>query len=75
MNKIVLEDYPVDRLPEDIQRQIADAKEVTLTVEVAEAPADRRKVTLEDIFKTRQPPYLTAEEIIKEIHQGRYDDP
>lgn len=38
MNKIVLEHYPVERLPDDIRKAFRDADAVKLTVET-EAPA------------------------------------
>ena len=36
MNKIVLEHYPVSRLPDDLREAVGDAKEVTLTIEAEE---------------------------------------
>ncbi len=33
VNKIVLEHYPVSRLPDDLREAVGDAKEVTLTIE------------------------------------------
>ena len=74
MNKIVLEGYPVDRLPEDIQRQIVDANSVRLIVETRVDPTHRLQAKLEDIFAARQPPYLSADEIMEEIHKGRYEN-
>jgi hypothetical protein len=33
MNKIVLEHYPVDKLPEDVRAVVGDARAVTLVIE------------------------------------------
>ena len=42
MNKIVLEHYPVEKLPEDIQRAVGSVGAVTLTIETDRpAPLDR----------------------------------
>lgn len=45
MNKIVLEHYPVDKLPEDIQRAVGSADAVTLTIE-ADGPTSLDRDTL-----------------------------
>lgn len=74
MNKFVIEGYPVERLPDDIQKRISDAKEVRVIVEVPDRPEDQRRVSLEEIFAARRPPFLEADEIMEEIYQGRYED-
>jgi hypothetical protein len=40
MNKIVLEHYPVSRLPDDLREAIGGAKEVTLTIVTEDAARD-----------------------------------
>lgn len=40
MNKVVRNHYPVSRLPEDLQRQLGNAKAVRLTME-GEEPSTR----------------------------------
>ncbi|MGA9823452.1 MAG: hypothetical protein WBQ53_01250 [Methylocystis sp.] len=40
MNKIVLEHYPVSRLPDDLREAVGDAKEVTLTIEAEDGVPD-----------------------------------
>lgn len=48
MNKIVLEHYPVENLPEDIKKAVAGAASVTLTIEMDRpTPVDRDKLVAE----------------------------
>lgn len=48
MNKIVLEHYPLEKLPEDIQRAVGGAGSVTLTIETERpTPLDRDKLVAE----------------------------
>lgn len=43
MNKIVLEHYPVSKLPADVQRAVGDVDSVTLTIEADDAVRSARK--------------------------------
>jgi hypothetical protein len=75
MNKIVKEHYPASRLPEDLREGVDPAATVTVTiVEEQEAPA--RIVTLDEIFASRRPPFLTPEEIDADLRRQRdeWDD-
>ena len=74
MNKIIRENYPASRLPEDLREGIDPSTNVTVTV-VADGPP-RRAMTLEEIAASRRPPYRSAEEIVASVRQLRdeWDD-
>lgn len=74
MNRIVRENYPVSKLPEDLRKGL-DAPVVNVTVEEAEQPP-REVMTLEEIFALRRPPFRTKEEIDEELRRQRdeWDD-
>jgi hypothetical protein len=74
MNKIIRENYPASRLPEDLREGIDPSKMVTVTV-VDDTPP-YQPMTLEEIFAARRPPYRSAEEIVAGIRQLRdeWDD-
>ena len=74
MNRIIRENYPASKLPEDLREGIDPSKRVTVTV-VEDSPA-YQPMTLEEIFALRQPPYRSAEEINAEIRRLRdeWDD-
>ncbi|WP_460448125.1 hypothetical protein [Alsobacter sp. SYSU BS001988] len=84
MNKIVRRHYPVSALPDDLRREFADAREVTVTIETTEPDSmsqedlgarERDQVmSFEDIFAQRRPPFRSAEEIMAEIREGRDDE-
>ncbi len=83
MNKIVLEHYPVDRLPEDVRKHFSTGSSVTLEVrEETPQSAQRRmsaKETIELIRNMRKrnvDNLLSQEEIISEIRTLRdeWDD-
>jgi len=74
MNKIIRENYPASKLPEDLREGIDPATRVTVTV-IEDAPP-HKPLTLEEIFALRRPPYRSAEEIVAGIRQLRdeWDD-
>ena len=74
MNKIIRENYPASKLPEDLREGIDPSTRVTVTV-VEDAPS-HSPMTLEEIFASRRPPYRSAEEIVASIRQLRdeWDD-
>jgi hypothetical protein len=74
MNKIIRENYPASKLPEDLREGLDPSTTVTVTV-VQETPS-YQPMTLEEIFASRRPPYRSAEEIIKSIRKLRdeWDD-
>lgn len=74
MNKVVREHYPASKLPDDLREGIDPSKDVTVTVIEEERPD--HVMTLEEIFATRAPPFLTREEIdahIRELREDRAD--
>jgi hypothetical protein len=68
MNKIV-RNYPASKLPPELREGVDPEARVTVTVE-NEAPP-HRPMTLDEIFALRQPPFLSAEEIVADIRQLR----
>ena len=76
MNKIVREHYPAAKLPEDLREGVDPQATVTVTVSVEEMSPSKRKLSLEEIFALRRPPYRTKEEIDADIRRDRdaWDD-
>lgn len=74
MNKIIRENYPVAKLPDDLRNGAEAGDTVTITVAFEKRPDKVR--TLEEIFSSRRPPYRTKREIDAEIHRQRdeWDD-
>ncbi len=75
MNKIVRENYPASKLPEDLREGIDPGSRVTVTVTEDGKPS-HEVMTLEEIFASRRPPYRSKEEIDAEIRRLRdeWDD-
>jgi hypothetical protein len=75
MNKVVRENYPASRLPEDLREGIDPASRVTVTVTENEK-SPHKVMSLEEIFASRRPPYRSKEEIDAEIRRLRdeWDD-
>ena len=74
MNKIVRENYPASRLPEDLREGIDPSTRVTVIV--TEYGPSHQPMTLEEIWALRRPPYRSAEDIVSGIRQLRdeWDD-
>jgi hypothetical protein len=74
MNKIVRENYPASKLPEDLREGIDPSTSVTVTI-VEDTPP-HKPMTLEEIFALRRPPFRSAEEIVASIRELRdeWDD-
>ena len=74
MNKIIRQNYPASKLPEDLREGIDPSTRVTVTV-VEDTP-DHQPMTLEEIFASRRPPYRSAEDIVASVRQLRdeWDD-
>jgi len=77
MNKIVLEHYPVSRLPDDLREQVAGVNRVTLTIE-PEQQADEASLNPEKAIgwfarhqSVRRNTYKTSEEINKWVRTLR----
>ncbi|MBI5112927.1 MAG: hypothetical protein HZA68_13245 [Rhodovulum sp.] len=74
MNRIVRENYPAAKLPEDLRPSSDPDARVMVTVETQETTTElprERRVTLEDIWARRQPPFRTKEEIDAQVRADR----
>jgi hypothetical protein len=76
MNKIVRENYPASKLPEDLRQGVDPESTVTVTVTVEGLKRPEHVMSLEEIFAARRPPYLSAEEIVAGVRKLRdeWDD-
>jgi hypothetical protein len=76
MNKIVRENYPASKLPEDLRQGVDPESTVTVTVTVEGLKRPEHVMSLEEIFAARRPPYLSAEEIVTGVRKLRdeWDD-
>ncbi len=75
MNRIVLENYPASKLPDDLRAGVDPSSTVTVTI-VEEEKRPKKAMTLEEIFALRSPPFRTAEEIDEDLRRQRdeWDD-
>ena len=70
MNKIIKEHYPAAKLPEDLRAGVDPAATVTVTI-VEEQREPERKVTLEEVFAARRPPFRLTSEIDADLRRQR----
>jgi hypothetical protein len=75
MNRIVLENYPASKLPDDLRAGVDPSSTVTVTI-VEQEKRPEKVMTLEEIFALRSPPFRTAEEIDEDLRRQRdeWDD-
>ena len=75
MNRIVRENYPASKLPEDLRTGVDPSSTVTVTI-VQEEKRPEKVMTLDEIFALRRPPFRTAEEIDEDLRRQRdeWDD-
>jgi len=75
MNKIVKENYPASKLPDDLRIGVDPTARVTVTVTLEEQRPERAP-TVEEIWAMRRPPYRTKEEIDADLRAQRdeWDD-
>jgi hypothetical protein len=75
MNKIIKENYPASRLPDDLRIGVDPEARVTVTITLEEQ-RPQRPPTLEEIWAMRRPPYRTKEEIDADLRRQRdeWDD-
>jgi hypothetical protein len=75
MNKIVRENYPASKLPDDLRVGVDLEARVTVTVTLEEQRPERVP-TLEEIWALRRPPFRTEKEIDTDIRRQRdeWDD-
>jgi hypothetical protein len=69
VNQIVKDHYPASKLPDDLREGIDPSAEVVVTVEEIERPDQR--LTIEEVFMLRRPPFRTADEIDRMIRDQR----
>ncbi|EJW11193.1 hypothetical protein A33M_3454 [Rhodovulum sp. PH10] len=79
MNKIVRENYPVSKLPEDLREGLDPSGTVRIEVTDEERAPERppeRRPTLDEIWARRRPPFRTKEDIDAQIRADRdaWDD-
>ena len=76
MNRIIRENYPASRLPEDLRVGVDPAATVTVTIVEEDAKAAKKVMSLEEIWALRAPPYRTAQEIDDALRRDRdeWDD-
>jgi hypothetical protein len=74
MNKVIRENYPASKLPDDLREGIDPSTRVTVTVTEDEPPY--QPMTLEEILASRRPPYRSSADIVGGISQLRdeWDD-
>ena len=74
MNRIIRENYPASKLPDDLRGSVDPSSIVTVTIE--EQKPSEKVMSLEEIFAARRPPFRTADEIDAELRRQRdeWDD-
>jgi hypothetical protein len=75
MNRIIRENYPASKLPEDLRAGVDPAATVTVTI-VEEEKRPEKVMSLEEIWALRAPPFRTAQEIDDDLRRDRdeWDD-
>jgi len=75
MNRIIHENYPASRLPEDLRAGVDPSSTVTVTI-VEEEKGPEKAMSLEEIWALRTPPFRTAQEIDHDLRRDRdeWDD-
>jgi hypothetical protein len=75
MNRIIRENYPASKLPEDLRVGVDPNATVTVTI-VEEENGPAEAVSLEEIWALRAPPFRTAKEIDDDLRRQRdeWDD-
>jgi hypothetical protein len=75
MNRIIRENYPVSKLPEDLRVGVDPSSTVTVTI-VEEEKRPDKVMSLEEIWALRTPPFRTAHEIDDDLRRQRdeWDD-
>jgi hypothetical protein len=75
MKRIVHENYPASKLPDDLRGCMDAASTVTVTI-VEQEKRPERVMSLEEIWALRAPPFRTAQEIDEDLRRQRdeWDD-
>ncbi len=71
MTTVVRNHYPAERLPDDLREGIDLGKRVTVMVVEEERP--EHVMSLDEIFASREPPFLTREQVDRYIRELRED--
>ena len=76
MNRIVRENYPASKLPEDLRAGVDPTATVTVTIVEEEAKQPRKVMSIEEIWALRAPPFRTTQEIDDDLRRDReeWDD-
>jgi hypothetical protein len=76
MNRIVRENYPASKLPEDLRVGVDPAATVTVTIVEEDTKSPGKVMSLEEIWALRAPPFRTAQEIDDDLRRDRdeWDD-
>ena len=69
MNRIVKENYPVSKLPDDLRKGL-ESSVVTVTIDEREG-SPKIRPTIAEIFARRQPPFKSKQEIDTEWRRQR----
>ena len=69
MNRIVKENYPVSKLPEDLRKGLGSSV-VTVTIDERDG-SQKTRPTNAEIFARRRPPFKSKEEIDAEWRRQR----
>ena len=75
MNRIIRENYPASKLPEDLRAGVDPSSTVTVTI-VEEEKRPEEVMSLDEIWALRTPPLRTAQEIDDDLRRDRdeWDD-
>jgi hypothetical protein len=75
MNRIIRENYPASKLPDDLRAGVDPSSTVTVTI-VEEEKRPEKVMSLEEIWALRAPPFRTAQEIDDDLRRDRdeWDD-
>jgi hypothetical protein len=76
MNRVVRENYPVSKLPEDLRTGLDPEAAVTVTIVEEEKRSPEKVMSLEETWALRAPPFRTAQEIDDDLRRDRdeWDD-
>ena len=69
MNRIIRDKFPASKLPAELRQGIDPSAVVTVTIEEQEPIGDR--LTLDEIFAARRPPFRTVEDIDSSLRAQR----
>lgn len=75
MNKVVRENYPASKLPEELRHGLDPSSRVTVIVQETVEPPEQ-VMTLEEIWALRKPPFRSKEDIDADLRRERdgWDD-